>query len=408
MQLGTVLELVHQVHGVPDGCADRSAVLDALSGVRRLRSWLDSAEMRLAGMLEPLSPEPEADNARASKVSKNRAKRPFARKRVADQAPGFGDALDQGDISGEHLDALAKALAAAPEHLRSELARRAEALLSLACMCTADEFADLLRDEAAQLEGDDGTDRLERQRRATRLRKWVDRATGMFRMSGEFDPETGVLLSARIQATLDALFAEQTPATCPDDPLEKQQHLAALALVELVKGEAPAAGRPEVVVVVEAGPVEPEAERPPRPVSVDWGLPVELPTRVLADLMGTADVKVVVVRNGVVLHAPGVLDLGRSTRVANRAQRRALRAMYHGCAIPGCDVHFQFCKIHHVHWWRHGGTTDLHNLLPLCVRHHTAVHHEGWVVQLDAQRRLTVTLPDGTVRSTGPPGRRAA
>ena len=62
--------------------------------------------------------------------------------------------------------------------------------------------------------------------------------------------------------------------------------------------------------------------------TVDWGLPVELPAEVLRRLFDTADVHPIVVRGGVVLHAPGRLDLGRTTRVANRAQRRALRALY--------------------------------------------------------------------------------
>ena len=42
-------------------------------------------------------------------------------------------------------------------------------------------------------------------------------------------------------------------------------------------------------------------------------------------------------------------------------------------AIPGCNVHYDRCKLHHVIWWRHGGRTDLDNLLALCERHH---HHK--------------------------------
>jgi hypothetical protein len=141
---------------------------------------------------------------------------------------------------------------------------------------------------------------------------------------------------------------------------------------------------------------------------VEWGLPVEVPLRVLAELFGHGDVHAVVVRGGVVLHAPGVLELGRTTRLANRAQRRALRALYSTCAIPGCETHFDRCKIHHVRWWRHGGCTDLWNLLPLCVHHHSKVHDGGWVITLDADRNLTVRYPDGTVQATGPPSRRAA
>lgn len=41
---------------------------------------------------------------------------------------------------------------------------------------------------------------------------------------------------------------------------------------------------------------------------VDWGIPVEVPGRVMAEMAGNADVHAVVVRNGVVLHAPGELD----------------------------------------------------------------------------------------------------
>ncbi|HQZ36850.1 MAG TPA: HNH endonuclease signature motif containing protein, partial [Ilumatobacteraceae bacterium] len=65
-------------------------------------------------------------------------------------------------------------------------------------------------------------------------------------------------------------------------------------------------------------------------------------------------------------------------------------------------------KIHHVHWWRRGGCTDLDNLLPLCSKHHHLVHEGGWALALQPDRTLIITLPDGTVMSTGPPVRRAA
>ena len=126
----------------------------------------------------------------------------------------------------------------------------------------------------------------------------------------------------------------------------------------------------------------------------------------LATLAGDADITAVVVRNGVVLHAPGELNLGRTTRLANRAQRRALRALYSCCSIPGCTVAYDRCKLHHIIWWRNNGTTDLANLLPVCTVHHTKIHHDGWTVALGPNRELTLRLPDGTTRTTGPPTRR--
>jgi predicted restriction endonuclease len=100
--------------------------------------------------------------------------------------------------------------------------------------------------------------------------------------------------------------------------------------------------------------------------------------------------------------------MGRATWVANRAQRRALRGLYSTCAIPGCAVHYDRCKMHHLIWWENGGLTDLDNLFPLCVHHHHKIHDAGWKLARGPNRELTLTLPDGTIHTTGPPRRRAA
>ena len=122
--------------------------------------------------------------------------------------------------------------------------------------------------------------------------------------------------------------------------------------------------------------------------AIDWGLPVELPDALLADVRARATTHTVVVRNGVVITAGGDLDLGRSTRQPNRAQRRALRGQYATCAIPGCCVRFSKTELHHVIWWRHGGRTDLANLVPLCWMHHQRVHNDGWLLRLGPDREL--------------------
>jgi hypothetical protein len=110
--------------------------------------------------------------------------------------------------------------------------------------------------------------------------------------------------------------------------------------------------------------------------TIDWGIPVEIPARVLAEMCSDhdrVDVHPVIVRNGMILHAPGKLDLGRSTRLASPAQRRALRALY-----------------------------------SICTHHHTKVHDHSWNLQLGPNRELTIHFPDGTIHNTGPPNRHAA
>jgi len=280
---------------------------------------------------------------------------------------------------------------------------RVDALVDVAEHASQAEFARRVRDEARRLQAADGLDTLDRQRRATSLRTWVD-LEGMWNIKGRFDPLTGVRLDARIRESLEALFATSTPDTCPTDPGAKQDHLRALALADLILtgGTATKSGRPEYLVVVDADTAEINGPR------TEFSIPVEIPWRVVAELAGDADVHTVVVRNGVVLHAPGNLNLGRATRLANRAQRRALRGLYATCAIPGCGVRYDHCKLHHVVWWRHGGCTDLDNLLPVCSRHHHKIHDQGWAVELGPNRELTIRFPDGTVQTTGPPTIRAA
>ena len=139
--------------------------------------------------------------------------------------------------------------------------------------------------------------------------------------------------------------------------------------------------------------------------TIDRGLPVELPLDVLHRCFDEGHVSCIIVRHGVILHAPGTLNLGRTTRLANRAQRRALRALYPTCAIPGCDTRYELASSTTSPGGNTAGRTDLDNLLPLCVHHHHAVHDTGWHLKLTPDRQLTITYPDTTTHTTGPPRR---
>jgi hypothetical protein len=185
--------------------------------------------------------------------------------------------------------------------------------------------------------------------------------------------------------------------------LEKQAYLRALALLALLDGDGAAVGRPEIIVVEDH--TRPDADGRP---SLDWGVEVDLPREFLEELRPRAREFTVRVDGGVVIDAPGELNLGRTTRLANRAQRRALRGLYATCAVPGCRVRYGRLKLHHVVWWEHGGSSDLANFLPICERHHQKIHHHGWIVSLGPNRELTIRLPDGQIMTTGPPNRHAA
>ncbi len=387
-----------------DDAAGAPAIESALVAVRELTAWADAQQAALVARLAAQVSFPEATIAASGKCSLGAASKSKERADTLARTPQLAGALDDGAITAGHVDAVTRGSKQLNDEQRGALFDRVESLVGVATAATIEQFAERVRLEVRRIQADDGEDRLARQRRNTRLSTWTD-GEGMWNVRGRFDPLTGVRLAARLDAAVEALFAESAPDECPTDPVDKNRFLAAHALRRLVLDGGAGAGRPgrpEFVVVVDA-----DAPGEPGPVA-QWPLPVEIPARVLAELAGTAEVVGVVVRNGVVLHAPGELNLGRTTRLANRAQRRALRALYRGCAIPGCSVAFDRCHLHHVVWWRHGGRTDLDNLLPVCTRHHTKIHRDGWTVGLGPGRELTLRLPDGTIHNTGPPIRRRA
>ena len=389
-----------------EATADAAACEAALVALRELAGWAEARRATLVAKLSKQTSFPEATIADVERTSIGAATKATARSATLGATPRLADALGDGATTAAHVDAVTRAATQLPEAQRDRLFDRVDALADVAAAATVEQFSRRVATEVKRLQADDGLDRLQRQRRNTRLSTWVD-SDGMWNLRGRFDPVTGVRLDAKLQATLDAVFAETVPDGCPDHPIEKQRFLAAHALAALIDGTTGTtrSGRPEFVAVIDAdGDPVVEGAGP----VVDWPSAVEIPTRVLAALADDAAVHAVVVRNGVVLHAPGELNLGRTTRLANRAQRRALRGLYRGCAVPGCSVAYDRCELHHVIWWRHGGRTDLDNLIPICTRHHGKVHHDGWIIALGPNRELTLTLPDGTVHSTGPPHRRTA
>jgi hypothetical protein len=283
---------------------------------------------------------------------------------------------------------------------------------------TVEQFRGWLQREVRSIEADDGKQRLERQKRDTRCRVWVDPNTGMLRLAAALDPEAGAVFSHLLTEQLQTRLARPRPSECPTDPFDAMDWQRAHALMDLVTGAAGPVGRPEVIVVIDQETFEHGRHQQSR---VDCGPGIDLPIDTIRGIAGRARfVPVVVNRDGVViaqgdpvptyqqitasLTRPVGLDHGRSRRHASIRQRRALRAMYRTCAIPGCARHISITEAHHIHWWEHGGHTDLSNLLPLCRHHHDRLHTEQWRLSTGADRTITVRARDGAVlMSTGPP-----
>jgi Domain of unknown function (DUF222) len=404
MRTEEVQRLVGRVAAVNADCADCALLSAGVADLRTLKSWVEGREVAFAQGIAKVSSFPEKSLADANKTSLSNGGKLLKRAATTEAVAELGTALGEGRVSGEHVDVLTRTLRDVTPAVRDRLIDQGERLAALAEQSTPDEFARSVRGEARRLQAEgDGLERLERQRRAIRCNSWVDKETGMGRWSVTLDPKTWLKLDNRLDAQIEAMFHDAHPIGCPTDPFEKQSFLRAHALLALLNGQGAGVGRPEIVVVEDYTNLLPDG----RP-SLDWGADVDLPREYLDELRPLARAYTIKVRNGVVIEAPGILELGRTTRLANRAQRRALRGLYASCAIPGCCVRYSRTKLHHVIWWRHGGRTDLENLLPVCEIHHQKIHNDDWAVSLGQNRQLTITLPDGQVMTTGPPKRGAA
>jgi hypothetical protein len=86
----------------------------------------------------------------------------------------------------------------------------------------------------------------------------------------------------------------------------------------------------------------------------------------------------------IVTHGDRVLNVGRRHRVVTARQHAALAHRYRTCAMPGCQISFADCDIHHLWWWSLAGPTDLDLQVPLCGTHHRWVHEGGYTITAEA------------------------
>ena len=73
------------------------------------------------------------------------------------------------------------------------------------------------------------------------------------------------------------------------------------------------------------------------------------------------------------------LNLGRTRRLFNPAQRIVLRARDGGCLWPGCDRPPWQTEAHHINNYEaEHGRTDIADGVSLCKFHHLNLHNNHW------------------------------
>jgi len=97
-----------------------------------------------------------------------------------------------------------------------------------------------------------------------------------------------------------------------------------------------------------------------------------------------------------------LLSVGRRTRAAPIALRRALELRDGGCRFPGCEQRHH-TDAHHIVHWAKGGETRLGNLILLCRRHHRLCHEDGSLIEVDVRGRPCFRPPRGRPIPAAPP-----
>ncbi len=236
MEIAAVVERVEAIASVHANPSPGTDLLEAgLVAVREVQAWCAAQHAGLVDQLTAIDSFPEQRIAKASKTSLHQAAKTTERSNTLKQTPTLADALGDGAITTDHIDAVTRASKNVDATKRNQLLHRADALAEVAKAATVGEFARRLDLETKRLHDDDGMDRLARQRRNVRARSWVD-GDGMWNLSAKFDPITGVKLAGRIDTMMHTLFSKAVPDDCPDDPIEKQRYLSAHATARLLTG----------------------------------------------------------------------------------------------------------------------------------------------------------------------------
>jgi hypothetical protein len=241
--LAGVGKLVDRIGSADLSTAGSAECADLLRSARKIRGWLDANEARITSRMTDLyetqGAAPASDvHTRCGGVSAAEGKRKERRSKTLDEAPSFGDALSDGRIGAEHVDALANATSKLDADVKSSLLDGQADLLASATTMSPERFGRHVRDRIRNLERDQGLERNARQRRETFLSRKTNLATGMVEGRFAFHPELANQIFGAVDREVAAMLAD---AERQRDPAairrsNDRQQLAAEALGRLVAG----------------------------------------------------------------------------------------------------------------------------------------------------------------------------
>ena len=311
--------------------------------------------------------------------------------RRLEQLPETAAAFASGEISAAHARVITKAMTP------GRIAKAAEAGIDLtetdeifAALARATAPHETARGVKAWVAGVDPDGSLDDAADVNRRFTMAAGLDGRVHLRGELDAAGGEYL----HTALGALMNGVRPAGDTRSHAERQgEALVELARRALDGGSVPdvRGERPHVRVTIDWFALCAERGAPGvAGGSLGWAGPInpETARRLACD---ASVVRIITGPDGL------PLDVGRAQRTASAAVRRAVEIRDGHCVFAGCDAPPEWCDVHHVVHWAHGGPTSCDNGALLCERHPTSCHEGGFTLHRDpGTGRWHTYRPDGT------------
>jgi hypothetical protein len=353
-----------------------SAMSERVTEMLEIRERFDAELLRLVGSWDrdraweiDGSLSPRAWLAYRTPIADGEAQRLVKNAHLVDRHDTLSVALAEGEITTPHVEAISRVMS---KDRLSLLDEHQEVLVEQAKRLPVGDFTTMMRRWASladdQLSKDMFAHKWQRRHAhvSTGLDGWV---------SGDFylDPVAG----GALLNVLDHI-APPDPQDAPDGPRPLSQRRAD-GLADLVNwylnGDKPGGNPPNLNAVIDVGSLLGETrDMAAARCDLDGIGPV---TRTVIDqLCCNANF------TRFIMAGPSqILDMGRSTRLATTAQRRAVTVRDRHCRFPSCHRKPQWCDIHHIAGWVESlGETNIDNLIMLCRRHHTLIHNTKWTI----------------------------
>jgi hypothetical protein len=283
--------------------------------------------------------------------------------------PTLAAAQAAGEVSDEHVAVVITTIDKLPAACQSE-ALEAE-LATHAMRETPDQLRTRVRDLKHCLDPHDSRQRAadHDRRRDLTLHRHAD---GSAELSGHLTPEAGI----KWQTILSALSAPQPTADgTPDQRTAGQRrHDGFLTVAERIlhSDTLPDCGGTPVTLIIHSTPEQ--ITQHDGLATTEHGARID--PELMLRLTDEADTYLTFT------DITGQLHLGRNSRLARPALRRALAARDGGCTFPDCEAPASWCQAHHIKAWQSGGATDINNLTLVCGYHHREHERQGWTCQI--------------------------